>query len=103
MLSGLRVRRWLLATRRDGRSIGKPAARDPDNIVITPKGSPKILNFGLTAWTPSGQARAAAASPDGLGTDPEGVAGYLSPEQALGGAIDRALRAVLSRAFRRAL
>jgi serine/threonine protein kinase len=44
--------------------------------------------FGLTAWTTSGQARAAAASPDGLGTDPEGVAGYLSPEQALGGAID---------------
>ena len=60
----------------------------PDNIVITPKGSPKILNFGLTAWTTSGQARAAAASPEGLGTDPEGVAGYLSPEQALGGAID---------------
>ena len=60
----------------------------PDNIVITPKGSPKILNFGLTAWTTSGQARAAAASPDGLGTDPQGVAGYLSPEQALGGTID---------------
>jgi serine/threonine protein kinase len=60
----------------------------PDNIVITPKGSPKILNFGLTGWTRSGQARAAAASADGLGADPHGVAGYLSPEQALGGAID---------------
>ena len=60
----------------------------PDNIVITPKGSPKILNFGLTGWTTSGQARAAAASADGLGTDPHGVAGYLSPEQALGGTID---------------
>ena len=60
----------------------------PDNVVITPKGSPKILNFGLTAWTTSGQARAAAASTDGVGTDPYGVAGYLSPEQAVGGAID---------------
>ena len=60
----------------------------PDNIVITPKGSPKILNFGLTQWTTSGQARAAAASADGLGADPHGVAGYLSPEQALGGTID---------------
>jgi serine/threonine-protein kinase len=60
----------------------------PDNIVITPKGSPKILNFGLTGWTTSGQARAAAASAEGIGADPHGVAGYLSPEQALGGSID---------------
>jgi serine/threonine protein kinase len=60
----------------------------PDNIVITPKGSPKILNFGLTGWTTSSQARSAAASADGIGADPHGVAGYLSPEQALGGAID---------------
>jgi serine/threonine-protein kinase len=59
----------------------------PDNIVITPKGSPKILNFGLTGWTTSGQARAAAPA-EGLGSDPHGVAGYLSPEQALGGTID---------------
>jgi len=59
----------------------------PDNIVITPKGSPKILNFGLTEWTRSGQGRAAAASAEGLGIDPR-VAGHLSPEQALGGTID---------------
>ena len=61
----------------------------PDNIVITPKGSPKILNFGLTEWTTSGQARVAASSPTGVGTDQHGVAGYLSPEQAVGGAIDQ--------------
>ena len=42
----------------------------------------------MTQWTTSGQARAAAASAEGLGTDPHGVAGYLSPEQALGGTID---------------
>jgi eukaryotic-like serine/threonine-protein kinase len=60
----------------------------PDNIVITPKGSAKILNFGLSAWTPGGRARAAAASSHGLADDPNAVAGYLSPEQALGGTID---------------
>jgi serine/threonine-protein kinase len=60
----------------------------PDTIVVTPKGSPKILNFGLTEWTTSGQARKAAATAEGPGADAHGVAGYLSPEQALGGAID---------------
>ena len=60
----------------------------PDTIVVTPKGSAKILNFGLTEWTTSGQARKAAATAEGLGADTHGVAGYLSPEQALGGAID---------------
>jgi non-specific serine/threonine protein kinase len=60
----------------------------PDNIVVTPKGSVKILNFGLARWTTGGRARLAASSPDGLGTDPVGVAAYLSPEQALGSTID---------------
>jgi serine/threonine protein kinase len=60
----------------------------PDNIVVTPKGSAKVLNFGLASWTSSGRARAAASKPDGLGDDPYGIAGYLSPEQALGGTID---------------
>lgn len=60
----------------------------PENVVVTPKGSVKLLNFGLTHWTTGGRARAAASRPEGLGSDPQGVAGYLSPEQALGGAID---------------
>jgi serine/threonine protein kinase len=60
----------------------------PENVVVTPKGSVKILNFGLAQWTTGGRARKTASSPDGLGTDPHGVAAYLSPEQALGGAID---------------
>ena len=60
----------------------------PENIVVTPKGSVKILNFGLTPWTTGGRARQTASSADALGADPVGVAGYLSPEQALGGSID---------------
>jgi serine/threonine protein kinase len=60
----------------------------PDNIVVTPKGSVKVLNFGLARWTTGGRARLAVSSPEGLGNDPNGVAAYMSPEQALGSAID---------------
>jgi serine/threonine-protein kinase len=60
----------------------------PENVVVTPKGSVKVLNFGLTPWTTAGQARAAAVTPDAMGADPNGVAGYVSPEQAISGAID---------------
>jgi serine/threonine-protein kinase len=61
----------------------------PENIVVTPKGSVKILNFGLAHWTTGGRARQSASTAEGLGTDPHGVAAYLSPEQALGSAIDQ--------------
>jgi eukaryotic-like serine/threonine-protein kinase len=60
----------------------------PENVVVTPKGSVKVLNFGLAQWTIGGRARRSASQPEGLGVDPNGVAGYLSPEQALGGPID---------------
>jgi serine/threonine-protein kinase len=61
----------------------------PDTIMVTGKGSAKILDFGLSRWTRGGQARVAAArSPESIGSDPLRVAAYLSPEQALGGVID---------------
>jgi serine/threonine-protein kinase len=61
----------------------------PDTIMVTGKGSAKILEFGLSKWTRGGQARlAAAASPESIGSDPLHVAPYLSPEQALGGVVD---------------
>jgi len=61
----------------------------PDTVVVTPKGSTKILNFGMVPWTAGGSARAlAAVAPDSLSAEEAVVAGYLSPEQAIGGRID---------------
>jgi len=61
----------------------------PETVVVTPKGSTKILNFGMAVWTAGGLARAkAAASPKTLDADEAPVACYLSPEQALGESID---------------
>lgn len=61
----------------------------PDTIVVTAKGSAKILDFGLAPWTLGGAVRArAAASADALPQDAVSVAAYLSPEQALGSAVD---------------
>ena len=61
----------------------------PDTIVVTPKGSVKVLNFGMTMWTTGGVARAkAATAPDSLDREEALVAGYLSPEQAVGAIAD---------------
>ena len=61
----------------------------PDNIIETPKGAAKILDFGLSAWTRGGAARRQAAQLN-LAADrgePD-VAAYLSPEQAVGEPVD---------------
>jgi serine/threonine protein kinase len=61
----------------------------PETVVVTPKGSTKILNFGMVPWTAGGSARSMAAlSPGTLTPEEAVVAGYLSPEQALGGQAD---------------
>jgi serine/threonine-protein kinase len=61
----------------------------PDTIIVTGKGSAKILDFGLAEWTTGGAIRAQAArSTAGLSPDAISVIAYLSPEQALGGPVD---------------
>ncbi len=61
----------------------------PDNIVITPKGSAKLLEFGMSAWSDAGRIRGeAAASPGQLRSDVLPIISYMSPEQALGGRVD---------------
>jgi serine/threonine protein kinase len=61
----------------------------PGTVMVTTKGSAKILDFGMSAWTRGGALRArAAADPDALPADAVNVVAYLSPEQAIGSAVD---------------
>ncbi|MDE3154810.1 MAG: serine/threonine protein kinase [Acidobacteriota bacterium] len=61
----------------------------PDTIVLTPRGPAKLLDLGLSAWTRGGRARREAAARLAKGESIElQTAPYLSPEQALGEAVD---------------
>lgn len=61
----------------------------PETIIVTAKGNAKVLDFGLAQWTNGGKVRAdAAGNPDGLSAESSAVLGYLSPEQAIGSAVD---------------
>jgi serine/threonine protein kinase len=64
----------------------------PDNVMITPKGNAKVLDMGLAAWTQGGAARARAGLATTTTALQDGVvartAPYMSPEQALGEAVD---------------
>jgi serine/threonine protein kinase len=62
----------------------------PDTVIVTAKGSAKVLDFGMSDWTKGGAIRAlAASSPGSLPDDTLPVVSYLSPEQALGTPIDQ--------------
>jgi eukaryotic-like serine/threonine-protein kinase len=61
----------------------------PDTVVVTGKGSAKILDFGMAPWTRGGAARVRAAqAPDALPPEAVRIVAYMSPEEALGGAVD---------------
>src|SRR5690349_1066645 len=61
----------------------------PDTIIVTHKGSAKVLEMGMSRWTSGGHVRAeAATAPRSLGPDAVPVVSYMSPEQVLGGPID---------------
>jgi len=61
----------------------------PDTIIVTHKGSAKLLEFGMSRWTSGGRIRAEAArAPRSLGPESVSVVSYMSPEQVLGSAVD---------------
>jgi serine/threonine protein kinase len=61
----------------------------PENILETGKGSAKILEFGMSLWSKSGQTRSlAAAVPDSVGPESAMIVAYLSPEQVLSSRVD---------------
>jgi serine/threonine protein kinase len=61
----------------------------PDTITVTAKGNAKILDFGLAHWSNGGGWRVQAArSISQLPIEAVGVIAYMSPEQAIGNAVD---------------
>jgi serine/threonine-protein kinase len=61
----------------------------PDNVIVTPAGDVKVLDFGIAKalsgrFAPSDKAKALRATPGNVPGTPE----YMSPEHASGGAVD---------------
>jgi serine/threonine protein kinase len=61
----------------------------PETVVVTGKGSAKLLDFGMWRWTRGGLVRRAAGrAPESLPGEDTAIVAYMAPEQALGGRMD---------------
>jgi serine/threonine protein kinase len=61
----------------------------PETVVVTGKGSAKLLDYGMWRWTRGGHVRRAAArAPESLPAADAAIVSYMAPEQALGGETD---------------
>lgn len=60
----------------------------PDTVIVTRKGSAKILETGMSRWTRGGRLRLDAGSRSSSAAADPSIAAYLSPEQVLGRPVD---------------
>jgi serine/threonine-protein kinase len=60
----------------------------PENIIVSAKGSAKLMDIGMGAWTRGGATRARIAADSAGGAVATSVAAYMSPEQIIGGKVD---------------
>ena len=60
----------------------------PENVVVTGKGSSKLLDTGMAGWTRGGAARSQIATASVAGVGAAATAAYMSPEQIAGAEVD---------------
>jgi serine/threonine protein kinase len=61
----------------------------PQNIIVTPRGIAKFVDFGLGAWTASGAERQRIASVAGDNAGSAHAVAYMAPEYVLGRSVDQ--------------